>query len=870
LRFSEKNKTKKIIKDNKLCVFFLVAILIGSSVISKTFEQSVMEIKDGWKFRMISSEQWFDAKVPGCIHTDLLENGLIPDPFYRDNEAKLQWVDKVPCEYKTTFKVDKSILDRENIELYFKGLDTYADVYVNEQLVLSADNMFIEWRVDVKKVLEEGENELRIYFHSPFYRGLMEMEKHTDKLPTFLIAGFGVGNPPSTSTYTRKAPYQYGWDWGPVLTTSGIWRNIYLRAWDNARINYLQIVQKELTDEKASLSAVFEIEATSPQEVVLNLSYKLNNIIKKVKPVKTNLKKGVNFVAVDFEIANPELWWPSGMGAHPVYEFTGSILLDSKVIDNIKTRYGLRTAKVIQTTDGYGTSFYFEINGVPVFAKGANYIPCDIFPSRVIGEHYEELIQVTVLANMNMLRIWGGGIYEDDIFYDLCDEHGIMVWQDFMVACYSYPGHEEFLKSVEQEAIDNVKRLRNHPSIVIWCGNNEIDMIFNGFIKQMLEQRAPEIAAKAVKAYDDLFYTIIPEVCKEYDDSRFYWPSSPCGGWRVQQNSQSGDMHYWGVWHQDHTFNQFNENMSRFFSEWGFQSYPEFKTVEEFTVPEDWDVLSHVMKSHQKSVGGNEKIDTYLRMYYNTPKDFKSYLYVTQVMQAEAGKLGIETHRRNKPYTMGTLYWQLNDCWPVASWASLDYKNRWKALHYYAKKAYSNVLPIVSDFQGNFKVQVVSDILEPIKAELQMKIIDFKGKEVWRQTVPVEMDENTCKTFFEKKSDEFLKGIDRKNTVFVVRLVKGKQVISSNIFYLAPFKDLNFPQPNITKKITKTTDGYKIKLATDKLVKNLYMSIDEDGFFSDNFFDMLPGEELTINFKSKQKVDNLEQKLKIISLVDTY
>jgi len=830
----------------------------------------IIEIKDNWKFRMIGSEKWYDATVPGCVHTDLLANELIPDPFYRDNELKLAWIDKVPFEYKTTFKVDKSTFNHQNIELYFKGLDTYADIYVNDQLLYSTDNMFREWKVDVKKVLRAGKNELRVYFHSPFYKGLMEMEKHTDKLPYFLSPLYGFANQPITSPYTRKAPYQYGWDWGPVLITSGIWRSVYLRAFNKARINCLQIVQKKLSHSKASLSAVFEIEATSSEEFSIDISCKLDSVSKEVKGVKARFKRGINHITVDFEIINPKLWWPNGMGEHPVYEFAGQLKFDSKEIDKIKVKSGLRTAKVIQIPDKDGESFYFEINGIPVFAKGSNCIPCDIFPSRVTDKHYREVIQAAVDANMNMLRVWGGGIYEEDIFYDFCDKYGIMVWQDFMFACYSYPGHEEFLESVKQEAIDNVKRLRNHPSIVIWCGNNEIDMIFERRVRGRIEKKSPAITAKTLKAYDDLFYKVIPDVCKEYDSSRFYWPSSPCGGWKKSEVPTSGDVHYWGVWHEDHPFEKFNENKARFFSEWGFQSYLEFKVVKEFTVPEDWDILSNVMKSHQKSSYGNEKIDTYLKMYYNTPKDFKVYLYVTQVMQAEAGKLAIETHRRNRPFTMGTLYWQLNDCWPVASWASLDYRNRWKAFHYYAKKAYSDVLAIVSNFRGDFKVQVVSDLLESFRAELKMSIIDFSGKEIWEDAVPVEMKGNTCETFFEEKSDTFLKKIDKKNTVFVVRLVQDGKVLSSNLLYLAFSKELNLSKPNITKKIKSTSNVFRIELSADRLVKNLYLSLDEDGFFSDNFFDLLPGEKKAVNFTSKRKIEGLGNKLKLMSLFDTY
>ncbi|MEO0294154.1 MAG: glycoside hydrolase family 2 protein [candidate division WOR-3 bacterium] len=825
------------------------------------------EIKENWEFRMIGNQEWFPAKVPGCVHKDLLTNKLIPEPFYRDNETKLYWIDKVPFEYKTTFNITKDFLKYENIELHFKGLDTYAKVYLNGKLILVTNNMFREWKVEIKKLLKEGDNLLLIYFDPPFLKGLLEMEKSEDKIPYYISPLYEFPKEPLVSPFTRKASYQYGWDWAPKLTTSGIWRKVFIHGWDKARINYLHILQKKLNKEKASLSALFEVETKTNQEAVLKLSYKIRKEEHKVPPVRVTLRKGINQIPINFEIIKPKLWWPNGFGAQPIYEFTGKIIIDNKEIDSIKVKTGLRVAKLIRNKDKKGESFYFEINGIPIFAKGANYIPCSIFPQEALEKNYREILSSAKEANMNMLRVWGGGIYEEDLFYDLCDKYGIMIWQDFMFACHLYPGDKNFFKNVEREIIDNIKRLKNHPCIVIWCGNNEIEIVKNRIQKE-IKENYPELIPKIQKAYEDLFYKLLPKLCKKYDNSRPYWPSSPCGGFRKMENSNSGDVHYWGVWHKNHPLEKFQEKKGRFFSEWGFQAYPPLKTIEEFTNQEDLQIFSYVMKLHQKSPLGNEKIDSYLKIYYRPPKNFEHYIYVSELLQAEAGKLAIETHRKWKPYTMGTLYWQLNDCWPAISWSSLDYKNRWKAFHYYAKKAYTPILPIVSIYKGFLEVKVVSDLLKPFLGKLEMKIIDFKGKEKWKDLKEIKIEPNSCKSFFKEKETKLLKGINKKSSVFVVSLTCKDKVFTTNLFYFLPPKDLILPKPKITKKIRSTKKGYEIELFSENLVKNVYLSFEGEGFFSDNFFDLLPKEKKIVSFVGKEK--DFIKKLKIISLFDIY
>ena len=418
---------------------------------------SVKEINEGWKFHKIGTNEWLNATVPGCVHTDLIANKIIPDPFYRDNESKLQWIDKYSWEYKTTITIDKTTLNRQNIELCFKGLDTYSEIYLNDQHILTTDNMFCEWNADVKKILTEGSNTLRILFHSPIVMGILSRDKFNIDAPVGYNLEFVANSDwPTVGPYIRKAAYMFGWDWGPKLTTSGIWRPVFLKAWDDARITDIQIVQDSITSRKASISSVVTIKAASDINGVLNLSYALNGKSIAVNPRPVKLQKGSNEVKIDFAIYNPALWWPNGLGEHPLYEFTGSLTAGKNEIDIFRTHSGLRTIKLVQKPekDG-GKSFYFEVNGIPVFAKGSNYIPSDIFPSRVSDNHYEELITAAAEANMNMFRVWGGGIYENDIFYDLCDKNRIMIWQDFAFTAHS-PDYPEFQESIRREFKENV------------------------------------------------------------------------------------------------------------------------------------------------------------------------------------------------------------------------------------------------------------------------------------------------------------------------------------------------------------------------------------------------------------------------------
>ena len=827
---------------------------------SKGMSKIKIPLHTGWQFRQVGKDSWYSANVPGCVHTDLLNNKLIEDPFYRDNEQRLQWIGKTDWEYQTTFNVSAEIFARSNIELVFEGLDTYANVFLNGELLLNADNMFRTWRADCKRLLKRGANSLRIRFRSPINEVLPLMAGMNYQLP----AGNDQGE--KTSPHTRKAPYQYGWDWGPRFVTSGVWRPVFLEAWDQARVADLHILPKQVTAAAANLMAQLEIVADRNVSATLIVDNLTDKRIAAKRVVA--LTPGSNRLAMDFVIARPALWWPNGLGAHPLYTFKARLLMDGKRIDETSARTGLRSLELRQQPDKSGKSFTFVINGVPVFAKGGNWIPADSFPSRISKEKYRQLLEAVRDTNMNMLRVWGGGIYERNDFYELCDEMGILVWQDFMFGCSLYPGDQAFLDNVRQEAIDNVKRLRNHPSIVIWNGNNEIE---SGWFHWGWKDQLP---ARLWDDYLKLFYGVLPEVCGALDPSRPYWPSSPSSNLEDDNQSQKmGDLHYWEVWHASLPFREYEKQFPRFMSEYGFQSFPQIETVNTYTVPADHDINSPVMMAHQRHPRGNQLIREYMLREYPEPKDFESFLYVSQVLQAEGMKIGAEHLRRIMPHNMGSLYWQINDCWPVASWSSIDYTGRWKALQYYARRFYSEILVSPHEENGNINVFVVSDRVQLAPAQLNLRLLDFKGNELWGQQQRIQIAPLTSKSYFTIPTDKLVAGKDPREVFLFAEVLVGGKRVSSNEYFFKPYKDLVVSRPQIRTGIVPVRGGFNITLTTDRFARAVYLSApDSVGFFADNYFDLIPGQEVEVKFRSGTPLapSAFRNSLKVRSMADAF
>jgi len=856
---------------NKLFIAALLAIFLVSCSIPNKSEpiDHAKDLTQGeWFFKQYDKTDWMPATVPGTVHTDLMAIDSIDDSFYRLNEKKQQWIDKVDWEYKTQFTIDKEMMDAEGLDLKFLGLDTYADIYLNDELVLQTENMFRTYILDIKDKVKPETNDLRIVFNSPINKGLKLIDENGYQLPANndQSENGGVGEN-VISPFVRKAPYHFGWDWGPRLVTCGVWKPILLTAWNKAKINDLHIEQNLISEQNADIVVNTEIEAIAPIDVTYKIIDLTHNVL--LSEGKQALEKGNNTLANKISIQNPDLWWPNGYGKQNLYNIKIEFSDKKSVIAEKQVKTGLRSIKLIREKDAEGTSFYFNVNDKAIFAKGANYIPNDNFVTRVSTDKYKHVLQSAVDANMNMLRIWGGGIYEYDVFYDLCDSLGIMVWQDFMFACSMFPGNDAFLENVKHEAIDNVKRLRNHPSIALWCGNNEIEAAWPeakdnpgwGWKKRYTPEQQNEIW----HSYDTIFYSILPEVVKQYNHTIAYWPSSPLTDFKTPASHEntSGDMHYWGVWHGLEKFDRFNQVIPRFMSEFGFQSFPDFQSVKKYTNSDDWNIESEVMASHQRSGIGNLRIKEYMSWDYHVPSNFEQFLYVGQVLQAEGMRIGMEAHRRNKPYCMGTLYWQLNDCWPVASWSGMDYYGKWKALHYFTKKAFAPYLISIVEMDNNIEVWTISDKFKNTDAILKLSLIDFKGNVLFEEEKNISIKENASLLAKKLATSSLLKKGDKANMVLKAELISNGEKLASNCYYFEKTKDLKLE--NAKPVIIKTNEG--ISITSTRLIKNLYLYTENNTEFSDNYFDVIPGMKYTINI-TNEKVDIND--IKYISIIDTY
>lgn len=833
-----------------------------------------------WKFKQVGGKKWNTASVPGTVHTDLFANKLIPDPFYGNNEKSLQWIEDTDWEYQCAFNVAAPELTRDHIQLVFKGLDTYASVYLNDSLILSADNMFREWTVDVKSVVKPGKNELRIVFFSAVKKGKEEASKLNYVLPG------------DEKVFTRKAQYQYGWDWGPRFVTCGIWKAVQLVMWDDARLLNVQFVQKALNDSFADIEFLCEIQSDVDANAYIDIDLTGENDFSKQRTSKISLQKGINNYVVGYTIKDPNRWWTNGLGIPYLYHFNVDLSYNSKILDGKKIDIGLRTIEFMQQKDSAGTSFYFKLNGVPVFMKGANFIPADNFIPRISTTQYENIVRTAADASMNMLRVWGGGIYEQDVFYELCDKMGILVWQDMMFACAMYPGDKKFVSNVEEEVTQQVKRLRNHACIALWCGNNEIDEGWKNWGWQKQYNYSAKDSASIADDYRVLFEQKIRNSVEVNDGSRAYWPSSPSIGWGRKESLLQGDVHFWGVWWGMEPFEVYSEKVGRFMSEYGFQGMPALNTLYKnglykqkkkgeslFEDEYGSDLYSHVIDSvvlnaHQKHPTGYKTIQTYMQREYKVPQGrIENYIYVSQLLQAKGLKVAIEAHRRAKSYCMGTLYWQLNDCWPVTSWSTVDHYGNYKAAHYQVKRLYKDLVVSVADTDSDScAVFIVSDLQKNIKGELSVSLRDLDGKILLSNTIPVEIDSNSSRAYFyfDKK---VINSFQKENVFLKADLIAndGSSATAGTLYYFVKDKELMLKKGTFNVKETVCDKGQCFIVSSDVLLKNAMISVEgQEMNLSDNYFDMLPHQEYLIHLPLGIKIKNIQKKIKIVSLVDTY
>ena len=626
------------------------------------------ELNQNWTMRCVEDLQWQEAIVPGTVYTDLLRNGNMENPYWKDNEDAICSLMEKDYEYQCTFQGEETS-ELSSVFLRFEGLDTVADIYLNNVHVGNAESMHRTWEYPVKEVLSPGENTLKVVFHSPLKFIAQAYKKYGNIGNDDTYEGF---------MHLRKAHYMFGWDWGAHLPDAGIFRPVFLCSVSHGRIDSVYIRQCH-EENKCTL----KFEGDCIRETPGEYQWRVLVTAPDGQKYETALSaEGEGQLVIE----DPELWWPNGLGDQPLYQVEAQLLYKGNVEDTWKKRIGLRTMTMQRKKDQYGESFAHEVNGKACFAMGADYIPEEHLLGRS-EEKTRKLLEDCKLANFNVIRVWGGGFYPDDWFFDICDELGLVVWQDFMFACSVYELTPEFEANIRKEFADNIKRLRHHASLGLWCGNNEMEMF--------VDERCWVTKASEVRDYLFMYERIIPEVLGEYDPETFYWPASPSSGGSFDNpnDPDRGDVHYWKVWHGNRPFSEYRKHFFRYASEFGFQALPSKKTIETFTDdPDDWNLFSYIMEKHQRNYGANGKIMNYMQQTYRYPGDFDTVIYASQLLQADAIRYGVEHFRRNRGRCMGAVYWQLNDCWPVISWSSIDYTGRWKALHYYAKRFFAPVM----------------------------------------------------------------------------------------------------------------------------------------------------------------------------------
>jgi len=826
-------------------------------------------LHQNWQFRQCEgdSAKWYTANVPGTVHTDLLAHGLISDPHYATNEDSVQWVEKMDWEYTTTFVLNDSLLQADGVDLIFEGLDTYAAVFLNDSLLFSANNMFLDYKKAVKNYLRVGDNVLHVKFYSPIQTALPAYKKLGYTLP--------AGNDAAAekvSIFTRKAPYHYGWDWGPRLVTMGIWRPVRLKAWWATSIEHMQVKQLSLNKELAQLTALVELsEQLTKHKEVLEWELYLADSMVQVQRFNRDTLKGV--LQANFSIEQPEYWWPNGYGKAHLYEVTSKIYRrvggQRLLVAESKQMLGLRTIQLIHEPDSIGTSYYFKINDVPIFMKGANYIPSSHFIPSVSAARYQQIVQDAVAANMNMLRVWGGGIYENDIFYELCDKNGLLVWQDFMFACSMYPPDTAFANLVAKEVRQNVRRLQKHPSIALWCGNNEMDVAWHNWGWQKQFGYTKKDSATIWAAYKTMFHEIIPQIVKQLDE-RAYVSTSPLSNWGKPENFNHASMHYWGVWHGEEPFENFKTNVGRFMAEYGFQSFPSFAAVQQFADSSMWALDGEVLQARQKSYKGNRLIFEHMKRHYKQPDDFRNFLYVNTLLQSKGLKTAIMAHRLAKPHCMGTLYWQLNDCWPAISWSSTDYYGNWKAAHYTVREMYAPILPVITKNGKNLHVHVVSDMLDTLQTTIWLDLYDFESGQQKSVQKEVRILPNSSQPYWSIPAKLWAKR--QRKQVLQVRVL-GVDTVFSQLYYFVPEKKLILPKSvNIqyTVKSTQTLPNqkyrYTLEFSSSVLAKNVHLHLKQAASdytirYSHNYFDMLPQQKYLVNIDTSLPISSLKEQL---------
>jgi beta-mannosidase len=900
-----------------------------------------------WSFRPADSDQsWGFSEAPSNLHIDLLRLDSIPEPFFSDHEEQLQWISDKDWIYEHRLPIPDAVLLQEHAELVFEGLDGYAEVYINGQLVLEANNQFRSWRIPINDFLvdmrqdladnpptppappshgghdhsmhmdppnppnpdskqhEHTEGQDHDHDHSGHNQQNHDQHDHSNRSGhdnhdahaghtghgghgmaagknslavqvIFRAVGpkeakaqkdWGMEMPGGSRVFTRKAAYQYGWDWGPSFITAGISKNVYVKSWDDVRLLNVWYETLEIAEESAAVRAHIRLESDGEHEIELDFGDELPS---NIHQVKTSV--GIQELTFDMEISNPRLWWAAGMGAPNLYRARLRIFKDLSPVDQDYTQIGIRTIKLVTEADEFGESFYFELNGQKLFAKGANWIPTSSF---VIGyvPDYLRLFEDVKRSNFNMLRVWGGGIYEYDVFYDLCNRNGILVWQDFMFACAMYPGDKDFLENVKLEAEEQVERLRNHPSLALWCGNNEVAEAWARWGWQ--DQYSKKKRKKIERAYEDLFQDLLPSVLSEKHPQLDYVHSSPRFGRGDVRYLSEGDAHDWWVWHDAFPFEHFQQSIPRFMSEFGMQAYPDIRTVSWYAdeLPEKFEIGHPQLALHQKHPRGDSLVKVYIERNYRVNDELEAYVYLSQIMQAHGMRKAIEAQRRS-PRCSGSLYWQLNDVWPVTSWSGIDYFGRWKAMQHHVKRAFQSIsLSAEVDSTGKINVWGVYDVASTQEYLLRIQIMDVNGQVIHEEQVALNMEAWSSGILWQGSAGALL-GSQNPAKVFLYASLHEPEVAmtdgvfseaGTNTFYSLPLSDckLYFARPKEMelpkgkpqfRVLEIDRDNPVVEIQSDVLLRDVQIVTDQEGWFEDNFFDIVPGETKYVRFYPKSE-----------------
>ena len=752
--------------------FPLLLLLFAFMGCQKAESQNVIEqsLNQGWTLTGDTLSIKMQVDVPSVVQQSLYENGVIPHPYLGTVENELLWISDHVWDYALRFDVDEGLLEKEFVELVFEGLDTYADISLNGYELISTDNQFREWKVDVKRYLKEKDNLLEVHFTG--YDSVMT-DLYEQVLPVL----------PEKYAVSRKAPYQHGWDWAPKYKNVGIWKPVKLMGWNEVRLEDAYAVTGIADSVHAMLTLHLDVENATDGEYEVIVSTGSTILANR----SLSLSKGRHHKVFPVFIQDPQLWWPNEMGEQPLYDFEVVLKKDDRVLDTKKFKTGIRTFEMVDELDSIGRAFYFKVNGVPMYAKGANYVPEEMIETWINVDNTLKLLKMAKDAHFNMLRVWGGGIYPSDDFFNICDSLGILVWQDFMYAGSMYPFDETFLENARIEAEEQVRRLASHPSLALWCGGNEIsEGYYNwGWQKSLGWSEEDDQAIKA--GYDRLFEGILPWSVEIYDGSRPYWPSSPSKGWGRPESLTEGDVHYWGVWWGELPYEVYREKVGRFNSEYGYQSYPDYQTLLKIAQGEELSKDAEVIAAHQKHARGTRQIDDFIKRYYPNaqPKDFEEYVHLSQLSQAYGMEIAIEAHRTAKPYNMGTLYWQLNDAWPVTSWSSIDYYGNPKVLQERLKTLFAPVL-LSLDWK-DYGVFVTSDLLRNINGTLSVAVCDLEDNIVFEQKVKVEMDPNENSKYAVDGLPECLLNADLQKVYVKLELTEGETLTAERVCHFSAF-----------------------------------------------------------------------------------